>query len=319
MSKDLDISWGDGLFKRRREYPWLVREVLAARDILLMIGKEKVGKSILMLQLAFAIISGEKFLGRYDVLKPLNVLFLQTEGKRDETVDRIESMAKAIPFVKTKFAFIYRKNFFLDHPENLEALDAAIAKLPFKPDVLFIDSLYQAMSGDLNENLDARRFIHAVDTVLDKYDMTCVILHHESKIVYSDTYGAIDKGDQASFGAACFNWWIESIFRLRRDKKNVRILTCNTQRSGKMLEKESLLLVGNPLHFELRDDFSDAALKTLNVIRIKPGVTREELASALTLAPSTVAKALGELLGAKRIFEKEGGYVVYGDKEDPSE
>lgn len=312
MSNELDISWGDGLYKKKRQYPWIVESVLRSKDVLFIIGREKTGKSILSQQLAFSIVSGEPFLGKYKVPESKNVLLVQTEGKKEETIERIESMSKALKFDKRKFAFLFRKGFYLNFPENRELLERAIDKLPFKPTVLIIDSVYMAMAGDLNDNQDVREFITGISGILEKYEMTCVLLHHESKTVYNDDYQAVEKGDQASFGAAAFNWWIDSILRLRRVKKLSRVLTCNTQRSGKMLDKENLLLIEHPLHYELREDFSDAALKILNIVRVKPGVTKDTLQIETGSAASTVQKAIGELIGAGKIFQKEGGYIIYG-------
>jgi hypothetical protein len=117
----------------------------------------------------------------------------------------------------------------------------------------------------------------------------------------------VERGDQASFGSGAFNWWIDHIIRLRKTRKFERTLTCYTQRSGKMLEREELILIEQPLHFEIREDMSSSVQLVMATIRAKKTANLQELKDLLGLAESTIKKATRELIKNKKIHESGEG------------
>ena len=87
------IFFGDSL--RKKIYPKIpvIDHFLYERDVICISAESGVGKSILALQILCNLTTGSPFLDTYAINKEYNVLLLQTEGDRAETLERLDSMA----------------------------------------------------------------------------------------------------------------------------------------------------------------------------------------------------------------------------------
>jgi energy-coupling factor transporter ATP-binding protein EcfA2 len=255
-SDDIVIRRGNALGRKGKEPKALIEGVLWEKDIVMLLGQEKAGKSILAQQLAFALTSGQPFLGKYKVKEPMPVLYLQTEGKPDEMDRRIECMAAALDVNREYFMHVFKKNFSLDVPESLIKLVNAMKKEDPFPKVLIIDSLYTSMIGDLNENTPVRKFNRVLSTLQTEFGMTIIFIHHETKdlIDLKNPTRRILRGDKGSYGSVYLRAYVDHILYLRMledsGKVPLRELTCDTARSGAVMQKETLrLMEPDPLYF----------------------------------------------------------------------
>src|SRR3990167_5524108 len=89
----------------------IIENFLWKEDAAMLLGSEKAGKSILAQQMFCNIVTGEPFLGKFKVLKPGPVVYIQAEGKRDEFVDRLNNICLSMdsPMEDTKFLHIFKK------------------------------------------------------------------------------------------------------------------------------------------------------------------------------------------------------------------
>lgn len=323
MSSKLRIRHGNEAFQYEKPSKPLVRHILYRDDVVLLLGSEKAGKSILAQQLAFCCTSGDKFLGKYDVIEPLNVVYFQTEGKENEGVDRRIRMETGVPINKSRYAHFYKKFFPIDIDAYRDFLVKGIEMLPWAPQLLIIDALYMAMTGDLIDNKEVRKLIANVSYVIEKFDLTTIVVHHETKQEYDkETHEPIDKGDKASYGSVFLRAWVDHILYLKKIGGRTCILRCDTQRSGKMLEKETLVLIGDaksdnahePLHFEINEEHNATAQAVLAMLRIQKSLTTEELSKTLGLAHSTIYKATRQLISDKKIVEPKKGVFQLCEK-----
>jgi RecA-family ATPase len=93
MAKELRFKSWEELKNRPPEIERvLVDGLLWEKDHVIILAKEKVGKSLFAMQLACALSCGEPFLNEYNVFCPVDVCYIQTEGKESEFVERMRSM-----------------------------------------------------------------------------------------------------------------------------------------------------------------------------------------------------------------------------------
>jgi RecA-family ATPase len=297
ISKDIKIhvSTGDDLFKRDTEVLPIIDGYLWERDVVMLFGNEKAGKSILALQMACSISSGDLFMGKFKTIqKP--VIYLQTEGKKDETPKRLEDMNRAIKLDKVKFFKLYKKFMPLDIPEYAEALDLELSAIPIKGGVIIIDCLYMTMLGDLNDNEAVRVFIGLLSEILEKYLLTCVLIHHAKREQIGENGNIVQLGDKSSYGSVFLRANVDHILYLEMLKDKSRVLSCDTQRSGKVSERESLVLMQpSPLFFKVKGELPASEESILWHLNSK-NMAKSEIITMTGLSETTVEKGIKELI-----------------------
>src|SRR3990167_3579460 len=292
---------GDALWTHPETNQAIVEGVLWEGDVLMLLGSEKAGKSILGLQLAFCLTSGHPFLDKYAVTMPCSVLYIQTEGKPSEMVDRMLAMRDTLAIDDTRFYHLHQRFLPLDTEEIIIRLMQEIDKLPQPPKVIIVDSLYTSMLGDLNDNKSVRKLFTMLSSLLDRYKATLILIHHETKEARTDEGTLIERGDKGSYGSVFLRAWCSHILYLKKHKDKSRTLTCDTQRSGKVLEREDLVLVEpHPLCFELAGNISPYVHKVRAILEQAPkgGWLMEELLKQTDLSRTSIEKSL-------RQFEKD--------------
>ena len=274
----------------------LISGVLWEEDVVMLLGSEKAGKSILAIQMAAALTSGGTFLDKYAVSRPCDVLYIQTEGKESDVSDRLNCMRHALEVDDTRFHHIFKRYIMFDLPEVVEGLIRAIDAKGIHPCVIFLDSLYTSMLGDLNENKDTRKFIAIFSRVLERYHCALVIIHHEGKEWHIEGK-AVDRGDHGSYGSVFWRAWVSHILYLKKLKDKSRSFGSDTQRTGQILQHEDLILLEpDPLCFQIKGEYAayiEVVRATLR--RFPAGILREELISTCGLSASAVDKAIREL------------------------
>jgi hypothetical protein len=269
------------------------------KDNVLIVGHEKAGKSILAMQIAFAISSGQPLFGEFAVQKPCNVLYIQTEGKIPQTAERIREMLKMNDCDPNKLYIAYYPNLGLDTQEGMELFRLELDKTGFKPEVIIVDPLYHSMKGSLIDEQDARKMTANMRVLMERYGCAIVIVHHTHKPIRFEGK-TIAEGDNSIFGSFVWKAWADHTFLFRMDKTKLRILTCDTQRSGKVVQEQELKLIGTPfLGLERKEDESGAyelCIRRAIEESGKDGLTRIEICDKTKKTLSTVEKSLRRLI-----------------------
>lgn len=313
----IESFYGDDLLKRETECKPLIEGYLWEGDVIMLLGSEKAGKSILALQMAAALSSGSMFLGKYKCEKTV-VAYIQTEGKKDETAIRLENMMKGLDLDPYYFQRYYKKFLPFNIPVYMKALQREIDAMPVTPRVLFLDCLYMSMVGDLNGNKEVRDFIAALSMLLEKYKMTCVLVHHAKRDEFFEG-NTIAKGDKVSYGSVFLRANVDHILYLEMLHDKTRNLTCDTQRSGRVVEKEKLVLLHPaPLLFKIMDKLSGAE-ETIFFHLKKNDYSKTDLSIVTGYSDSTIDRAVKVLLESNQInilreIKSERGFPtkIYG-------
>lgn len=290
------------LHEKLAEDKYLVDGILWEQDHIFLVGMDKAGKSILSIQLACALSCGDAFLGIYEVPKPVKVLYVQMEGKKQDTIERLKSMIndRGVRCDPENIYVMYCKDLPLDKADGFRVLDEELNRIK-NVEVVIIDPLYMAMAGDLIDNKDARDMVKNIRALGDKHKCAFLINHHEHRPPKTKD-GAIlpEKGSDSIFGSFVWRAFADHVLMLKVKNDGLRALTCNTQRSGKVIQDLELELVHPyPLYFavlgEEHKPYVEEVWKVLKTIDTSRGITREELCKKCKLKMSAVEKSLSIL------------------------
>jgi len=279
-------------------------------DCVMLLGSEKSGKSIDGQQMFVCIVTGEPYLGKFEVKKPGPVVYIQAEGKRDEFVDRLNNISMS--FNKSMndalFLHIFKKycplNVELFREAIFEKIDAQVKIWGQNPVAICIDSVYKCIDGDLNENRDIIAFTNAIDEIISRYNCAVLIIHHDSKEWRNEkTKEVLDRGDKGSYGSVFLRAYVDHILYLKMHKNKSRTLTCDTQRSGKTSPEvlELILIEPSPLCFQIKGDYKPSTEIILHQLRLKGQLNYTQLIELTGLAQITLQQGMAILLKDKKV------------------
>lgn len=290
---------------------FIIEKILREKDTLLFVGDEKAGKSLFISQMFCSLTSGHPFLDKYHVSQPTKVTYIQLEGELAESQDRIKRLMKYTEFAPELFQIMFLG------PLNLESEEITkwvIKKSEdFKPEVLIIDPLYQAMVGSLSDDTSVRKFIGNIRRMKDKLDCSVIIVHHTHKMRRDGQGFAISEGDEATFGSRFLKAYPDHTILLSFDKASgIRTMTCSTQRTGDIEKNIRLRLIEpDPLYFEEIIDGEDVGRTGIEIIALieKEPLTREEVEQRLKISKRTFFRTLKKI--GHRLIKSSTRPTVY--------
>jgi len=291
----------------------LIEGLVWERDNIFIVGSEKVGKSILALQFAFALTSGQPLFGEYRVKYPSTVLYVQTEGKLGDTKDRIGNMLK-INECDTKNLFIaFFPHLALDTEHGMRTFLEHVRQREVKPRIIILDPLYHAMQGSLINEEHSRKMTANLRELGEKYNATIIVVHHTHRPIRFEGK-TIDEGDNSIFGSFVWKAWADHVLLLRLGKNKSTILSCTTQRSGKVMEYDELELTGDPyLGFDRNADRVRPIERNVRHALEEAGgegSTRDALKESTGLSITSVEKSLRRMVKEGIAKRASGRYPV---------
>lgn len=299
---------------KKRE--WLVENLIRENDSVILVGTEKSGKSVFIKQFICAITSGEPFIDKYNVPKQLKVTYIQCEGELSDTQDRFKRMIKTQSIDTDNFHYMFMPPMELEKRHYAMEQRDTIQKYwkehsDSKPDIVIIDPTYFAFVGSLSDDAIVRQFIGNIRIIKDSLNCAIVLVHHTHKPRWNKDGASIEEGDEAIFGSKFLKAWADHTFLFTYDKaKNIRVLTCATQRSGDILQDCTLKLIEpEPLYFEEVDPKRVSVDLRIMELLMKPentnGLEWTKIMSELNISKTCLYNSLKRPLGAG-IIVKEG-------------
>jgi hypothetical protein len=168
----------------KRDIPkeeWLIDRVLPVEGFTFFVGAEATGKSFLTLTLAEAVTTGRPWLGKFDVKKQTNVLFIDKENTKRRTQSRMKGLGMSGEHM-----------FWIEYPQFFEVSDEketdgfsqfvkSVARKVKKYDIglIIIDSFTDVMVGNENAAGDTQRFFDGFRQLFP--GISILVLHHENK------------------------------------------------------------------------------------------------------------------------------------------
>lgn len=162
------------------EIPWLWDKFIPYRCLTFVSGDSDTGKSTLLRQLSFAIVSGEReYLGQSLRQKHKNVVYVSTE---DDILSLSPRMKKEKDYFSSDVEYSNLRFIFEDE-DILRKLREALSYQ--SADLVILDSFGDLYQGDINSSSETRNFMKGFKTFAEQYSCAVVFLHHNRKAAAS--------------------------------------------------------------------------------------------------------------------------------------
>lgn len=197
------IDWHE-LWTRKNTEDWILEPLLPARRLVALYSAPKVGKSLLMLEIAVAISRGTKVLGaRID--RPRRVLYVDFENDPEGDVrERLQAMGVTPTQLDNLCYLSFPTLAHLDtEAGSLELLAAADV---YDCEVVIIDTVSRAIGGDENENDTWLNFYRHTGLKLKQAQKALIRLDHTGK---DETKG--QRGGSAKEGDVDAVWKLSKV------------------------------------------------------------------------------------------------------------
>lgn len=214
---------------------WLVEGFWGRRSHGIVAGQPKVFKSTYVHDLAVSVASGKPFLGKYKVVEPGPVIFVQNENADWLMKDRTEKIIahrglggkvsyrdshtlnitwpENIPLY-----FINQQGFQLDNVDHQAQFEKMVQDI--KPVLVIFDPLYMMFSGNLNAAEELNPVLTWLLELKNKYKTGVLLVHHYNKGTDAN------RGGQKMLGSVVLHGWVESAWYMRRgDKETINDVT----------------------------------------------------------------------------------------------
>lgn len=262
------IDWAS-FWTEEDDTEWLIDTFLPARRGVALYSAPKVGKSLLLLEIAAGLSTGREILGKINPVR--DVLYIDFENDRlGDIRPRLEAMGygpdddlsrlhyASLPTLKT-----------LD--TDMGGVELLALATMHSAELVVIDTVSRAISGEENENDTWLHFFRHTGYRLKQAGIAYIRLDHSGK---DETKG--QRGGSAKSGD------VDLIWRLSLVGEDSLTLTCDASRIYLSERHKTLQRHRDPLHHTV-ESRSAAAVKTdaaKDWIRSHPGYTNNETAHA---------------------------------------
>ena len=296
-TEEYGVFWGDSLYDYRVTKDPIIKHILYEHDSICISSKPGVGKSILAKQMLFNLTTGFSFLDTYKIPKCNNVLYLQTEGDRAETIERVNAMKLGLMVDDSKWVHMNQDGIALNTEDGIRRF-INLSKAPqINYDVIIIDPLYTTVKGSLSSDEVATAWVRNVRKIKGIYNCAFIILHHESKDLYQDGH-LIRKSNENVFGSVFWSAFFNNVFKFKV-ANGVHYLEVGKQRSGKIIDSvEMRLIEPKPLMYSNNDDMLETSTVKITTVLRNTGkpFRASNLKKDTDLSLATVYRSLGKLI-----------------------
>lgn len=182
---------------------WYIPRVVHRISRGMIVAAPKAGKSMLGLDMAIALASGQQWLG-IEPARQVRVGVLSREDSPVLTINRVQELARArghhlgsLPNLLLN-TFAQRHSFFVDKDDHLKELCKAITSEGIS--VLMCDVLNKLHAGDENSNTEMTKVMQRFDQIQAETGVDVVVIHHDVKNAAA--------GLKKPRGASALNsWW----------------------------------------------------------------------------------------------------------------
>lgn len=176
---------------------YLIYDLIAKGNLAVVAGRQKAGKSWLILQSVMSIDTGVDFLGR-ETTKAKILYYPLEDGDR-----RLQRRARAIGWQPENAAVLFSIPYLDDGQGGPGPGVDEIARYSQEYDLIIIDTLIAAMSGrtDERDNSSMGAILNALASIAHNSDTAIVLVHHTGKSVNPDDVFSTLRGASAIRGA----------------------------------------------------------------------------------------------------------------------
>lgn len=210
------INWHE-LWADETAEEWIVEPILAKRRLVALYSAPKVGKSLLMLEIAASIAHGRSVLGSTPAA-PVRTLYVDFENDpRGDIRERLQAMGFGPDDLGNLCYLSFPNLGKLDTSKGAAELMAAIEG--YGCEVVVIDTVSRSVEGDENENDTWLAFYRHTGLALKRAEVAMIRLDHAGK---DESKG--QRGGSAKSGD------VDAVWRLSRSTDDLYKLTCEANR-----------------------------------------------------------------------------------------
>jgi len=210
------INW-QHLWEDDTEEEWIAYPLLPARRLIALYSAPKVGKSLLMLELAAGISAGREILGN-PAGPPRTVLYVDFENDPKADIrERLQNMGYTPNDLDNLKLLSFPNMAALDSEKGSKELLAAVNV--YGAEVVVIDTVSRAIAGDENENDTWLDFYRHTGLKLKQAKIALIRLDHSGK---DESKG--QRGGSAKSGD------VDAVWRMSRATDDLYDLTCEANR-----------------------------------------------------------------------------------------
>jgi hypothetical protein len=276
---DWEALWADDT-----EEEWIVEPLLPSRRQIALYSAPKVGKSLLLLEVAVAVATGRPVLG-VNIDRPRNVLYVDFENDpKGDIRERLQAMGHTPNDLTNLYYLSFPTLGALDGETGSQELMAAVHV--YGAEVVFIDTISRAVDGEENSNDTWLDFYRHTGLKLRQAQVAMIRLDHTGK---DESKGM--RGGSAKYGD------VDAIWSLTRVTDETYQLECKDQR---MPIAEKIIVLHRETRPHLRHrvdamgrkaawDAADAdAIRTLDDLNVNPELGRTAVRELLRAAQKKI-------------------------------
>lgn len=210
------LDW-HALWADTDEEEWIIEPLLPARRLVAIYSAPKVGKSLLMLELAVAMVTGRDVLG-VTLDRPRNVLYVDFENDPKADVrERLRAMGAGPDDLERLHYLSFPTLAALDGERGALELMAAVKE--YQCEVVVIDTVSRAIDGPENENDTWINFYRHTGLRMKQAGVSLIRLDHSGKDESRGQRGGSAKGGD-----------VDLVWRLSRVTDDTYRLDCELNR-----------------------------------------------------------------------------------------
>jgi KaiC/GvpD/RAD55 family RecA-like ATPase len=189
------VDWYQLFAEEEEESEWLAEPCLARGRSHALFAAAKSGKSLLTLWVAYCLAVGRAPLQHFFELpqEPVRVLYLDWEQSPNDLRERLRDFGATPEQLSNLFYYLLPDIPALDSPEGAAALQGLIDA--HKPDLVVIDTLSRAVTGEENSADTYRNYYTHAGQVLKRARVTSIRLDHAGKDEARGQRGSSGKND----------------------------------------------------------------------------------------------------------------------------
>lgn len=230
------LNWNN-LWADEQEEEWICEPLLAERRLVALYSAPKVGKSLLMLEMAASIANGSGMFG-FPGTTPRRTLYIDFENDpRGDTKVRLIDMGYNPDLLENLIMLSYPNMAALDSEKGAKELMAAIGA--YECSIVIIDTVSRAIMGEENENDTWLKFNRFSGMAMKRAGISMIRLDHSGK----DT----SKGQR---GGSAKSGDVDAVWRMTKDG-DIITLKCEAERFPITLKEFSLKRCESPLRHQM--------------------------------------------------------------------
>jgi len=220
--------------------------ILAEGSKAILFGNPKLGKSVLVQQLGFSLVTAMNWITFKT--QPASVMYLQAEIAPALFRGRMMKMWQNFrgPHIGQYLTDTVIPPPKMDMESGMKQLDAVLYR--HKPQVLILDPLYRFISGMNMESM--QRFVDNLDRLIYAHALTIVVVSHPRKTQMDNAGATINMGSEELWGPRIMEWYFDTIIYMQGDVEGVdREITFMLRNSDTLWVKRSVKLDKTKLLF----------------------------------------------------------------------